>query len=300
VFFSVTTKVAYASANHVAHLLFLGYLALLAVGLGLSALVVFMLRRRDRAGQTAARALRESEERIRQVFELSPIGKALISLDGHYLQVNAAMCELTGYSTAELYHRRVADLTHPDDLADDVAGMDDLLAGRRDTYTVEKRLLTPDGGTVWASKLTSLVRDEEGIPLYFIAHLQDITERRHHEGQLATERRRFRDAEAIGHIGSWEMDVATDTAIWSETLLELYGLDPVDFTGDFTAILAGIHPDDRGEVEAAVRACAGAGTPGICAIGPSGPTMVDSVGSKSRGPDTSTGRGCGWPEQSST
>jgi len=261
VFSSVTTSVAYASANRLSHLLFDGYLTLLAIGLGLSALVVFMLRRRDRAGQDSARALRESEERLRQVFELAPIGKALIGLDGRYLQVNAAMCDLTGYSMAQLHERTFADLTHPDDLAEDLAGMDRLLSGSQDIYTLEARLLTADGGTIWASKLTSLIRDDNGAPVYFVSHLQDITQRRQHDCLLARERRRFLDAEAIGHIGSWEMDVATETVIWSDTLLNLYGLDPIAFRGDFPSVLGCIHPDDREEVDAAIHACASTGEP---------------------------------------
>jgi PAS domain S-box-containing protein len=261
VFFSVTTRVAYASANRLARLLFFGYLALLAVGLGLSALVMFMLRRRDRANQKAAHELGESEERLRQVFELAPIGKALISLDGHYMQVNAAMCDLTGYSMAELHDRSFSDITHPDDLAEELAGMDELVRSDQDTYRLENRLVTADGGTVWTSKLTTMIRDDHGIPLYFVTHLQDITQRRQHEWALAKERRRFRDAETIGHIGSWEMDVATDAVIWSETLLELYGLDSVAFRGDFAAVLGCIHPDDQEEVEAAIRACASTGEP---------------------------------------
>ena len=261
VFFSVTTAVAYASANHVARLLFYGYLALLAIGLGLAALVVVMLRRRDRAGQTSARALRESEERLRQVFELAPIGKALVGVDGHYLQVNAAMRDLTGYSTPELCGRTLAELTHPDDRAGDRAGMDRLLLGDRDTYSVEKRLLASGGATVWALQSTSLIRGDDGMPLYFVAQVQDITERRRHEWLLAQERRRLDDAETIGHIGSWEMDIATRTAILSDTLLELYGLDPVAAGGDFAAVLACIHPDDREGVDEAMRACVSTGTP---------------------------------------
>ncbi len=259
VLFSATTTVADGPANHLAHVAIIGMG--LGLGLGLSVLVVFLLWRQDRSGQESARALRESEERLRQVFEFSPIGKSLISLDGRYLKVNAAMCALTGYSMADLCDRTFADITHPDDLAEDLAGMYKLISGDQVTYSVEKRLLTADGGTVWASKLTSMIRDDDGIPLYFVTHVQDISERRRHEWELAKECRRFKDAEAIGHIGSWEMDVATETVIWSEALLELYGLHPVDFGGDFAAVLACIHPDDREGVDVAIRACASTGEP---------------------------------------
>jgi PAS domain S-box-containing protein len=261
VFFSVTTAVAFASADHVTQILLYSYLALLGFGLGLAGLAMAMLRRRDQADQRKARALRESEQRLRQVFELTPIGKALIGLDGRFLQVNEAFAELTGYSDTELCTLTVAEITHPEDLADDLAGLHQLVTGERDTVTAEKRYLTADGRTVWVSKSASLIRDDDGTPRYFVSEIQDVSERRRTERALAKERSRFRAAEAIGHIGSWELDVATETVIWSDSLLELYGLDSEDFGGDFAGVLRCVHPDDRTDVEAAVRACAEYGEP---------------------------------------
>ena len=76
----------------------------------------------------AAAAARESEERLRLAFEHAPIGKALVGLDGRYKQVNQAMCNITGYSEADLLQMTIADTTHPDDLTADTAAMDKLLA----------------------------------------------------------------------------------------------------------------------------------------------------------------------------
>ncbi len=262
VFFSVTTKVAYATADHVSRLLFYGYLALMALGLGLAALVVVLLRRRDQASQRAVRALAESEDRFRQAFEHAPIGKALVGLDGRFQQVNPAMCTLTGYSAAELGELTVADVTHPDDLAADEAATDSLLAGERATYTIEKRYLTSAGDMVWASNSASLVRAADGAPLHVIAQVQDITERKHHEQILARERSRLSDAEAIGRTGSWEIDLATHEVIWSDSLLALYGINAATFRGQYPAgVLPRIHPDDRAQVDAAVRSCADTGAP---------------------------------------
>jgi PAS domain S-box-containing protein len=215
----------------------------------------------SKADRQSATARHASEERISQAFELAPIGKALIGLDGHYLQVNAAFCTLTGYTADELCCLTIADLTHPDDLADDLMGMEQLVAGDLDTYAVEKRYLTASGDTVRTSKLTSLIRDAESVPLYFVAQVQDISERRRSELALAKERRRLRDAEDIGHIGSWEMNVSTESVVWSDSLLELYGIDPTTFTGDYAGVLQHIHPDDRPDVDAAVLACGKTGEP---------------------------------------
>ena len=79
--------------------------------------------------------------------------------------------------------------------------------------------MTPAGREVWAAESASLMRREDGSPLHFIVQIQDITERKQHEQALAKERRRLRDAESIGRIGSWERDVATHAIIWSDTSL---------------------------------------------------------------------------------
>ena len=182
VFSSMTTTVAYASGNRLTDYLFYGYLALLLLGSVLAGLVVLMLRRRDRDEEQSAKALHESQERLRQAFELAPIGKALIGLDAHYLQVNEAFCVLTGRSSAELSHLALADLSHPDDLQDALAGMDQLLAGDLETYSLDVRYLTASGTTLRTSNLISLIRDEQGSPLYYVAHIQDISEETARDG----------------------------------------------------------------------------------------------------------------------
>ena len=86
-------------------------------------------------------ALRESEARFKGAFENSATGMSLIGLDGHWLKVNRAVCELTGYSEAELLARSFQDLTHPDDLHFGPASLGDLLSGKRETIQIEKRYL---------------------------------------------------------------------------------------------------------------------------------------------------------------
>ncbi|MDQ3343988.1 MAG: response regulator, partial [Actinomycetota bacterium] len=207
------------------------------------------------------RALRESEDRFRSAFDNAPIGMALIALDGRFEQVNQALCELTGYGDRQLLELAITDITHPDDLAEDLAGRTRLLAGRETTYRLEKRYLMATGGVVWAAKSVSLVCGDDGAPRHFIAQIQDISERKKHEQLLSEERRRLRDAQSIGHLGSWEMDVPAGTVAWSDTLFGLYGLDPAGFTGDYEAALLCIHPDDRPMVDAATLSCRSTGKP---------------------------------------
>jgi len=109
---------------------------------------------------------------------------ALVAPDGKWLRVNRSICEITGYSESELLERSFQDITHPDDLALDLANVDKMLAGDIDSYQMEKRYYHKSGAIVWALLSVSLVRDEEGRPRFFIGQIQDITSRKESERQL--------------------------------------------------------------------------------------------------------------------
>lgn len=136
----------------------------------------------DRVGLERERA--EQDARFRATFDAAPIGMALVAPDGRFLKVNPALCELTGYSAVDLCVCTFADITHPDDLAKDLALVDDVLAGRRGHYVMEKRYLRADGSVIWVLLSVSLVRDGDGEPLYFISQIQDIDERKRFEEEL--------------------------------------------------------------------------------------------------------------------
>ncbi|MBW3622975.1 MAG: PAS domain S-box protein [Armatimonadetes bacterium] len=133
-------------------------------------------------------ALRESEERFRGAFDNAPIGVALVSLDGRWLQVNRALCEITGYSEEELRSMNFRVISHPDDLKTSVEKARQLLAGEIPNYQIEKRYFHKQGHVIWALINSSLVRDSEGRPLYFIAQIQNISERKEMEEALARAR----------------------------------------------------------------------------------------------------------------
>jgi len=209
-------------------------------------------------------ALRESEDRFRSAFEDAPIGKALVDVQGRHMKVNGALCALTGYSEQQLLGLTVAEITHPGDRAADRAAIARLLAGEASTYTMEKRYLTATGQVIWTTSSVSLVRAGDGSPLHLITQVQDITERKGHERVLAEERRRLHDAQVVGRVGSWELEVADDAdhkVTWSDSLFRLYGLDPEEFAGNYAAALGCIHPADRGEVDAATTASLSTGVP---------------------------------------
>lgn len=129
-------------------------------------------------------ALQESEERFRSTFNAAAIGMALVSLEGRFTQVNDALCHIVGYTAAELQHKTFQDITHPDDLEADLAYAQELLDGTRTSYQMEKRYFHKDGHVIWVLLSGAAVRDSNGKVLYFIAQIEDITERRQMLEQL--------------------------------------------------------------------------------------------------------------------
>jgi diguanylate cyclase (GGDEF)-like protein/PAS domain S-box-containing protein len=133
----------------------------------------------------AEEALKESEERFRGAFNDAPIGVALVGLDGRYLRVNRALCEMLGYSEEELLEKTTTEVTHPDDCE---AGRERtsrvLEEGVGGNYHLEKRYVHAEGRTVWVLSSVSLVRDPQGNPSHFVSLYQDITERKALEERL--------------------------------------------------------------------------------------------------------------------
>jgi len=123
----------------------------------------------------------ESEESFFGAFEHAPIGVALVSPDGRWLKVNRALCDLVGYSEAELLARTFQDISHPEDLAADLENQRRMIAGEAHAYQAEKRYLHARGHIVTALLNVSLIRDRQGQPRHFITQIQDITARKQAE-----------------------------------------------------------------------------------------------------------------------
>ncbi len=128
--------------------------------------------------------LRSSEERFRCSFDEARIGMLMIGIDGRFERVNDAFCAIVGHTREQLVGLARESITHPDDVAADVAAVRAMLAGTSTSHMRDKRYLHAAGQVVWASINLTLIRDSAGRPLHFIAQVQDITDRRSHEVQL--------------------------------------------------------------------------------------------------------------------
>ena len=144
----------------------------------------------------ADEALRESEERFRRVFEEGPLGLALVGKDYHFVKVNAALCQMVGYSETSLLQMTFADITYPDDLQADVELAERLFSGEIPFYTLRKRYVKKNGEIIWINLTGSMVHDKDGAPIYGLAMIEDITEVKHSqevENRLASDLAASRD-----------------------------------------------------------------------------------------------------------
>jgi PAS domain S-box-containing protein len=188
-----------------------------------------------------------------RAMEHSAIGTALVGLDGGWLRINAALRSFLGYDLDELALLTFQDLTHPDDLGADLARLEALLAGTITSYQMDKRYIRKDGAVVWAELTVGLVRDDEGQPLFFISHVQDIGARKAEE----IERLRLSDratlAAQAAQIGIFEWDLVTNVVNWSPEMFELYRVAPPSGPLDYAFFARNIHPDDARPLEKAIQ-----------------------------------------------
>jgi PAS domain S-box-containing protein len=137
----------------------------------------------------AEEALKESEERFRQVYEGMAVGVARVSPASQIEAANEAYCRMLGYREEELIGKHLRDITHPETIEANLRKQAQLAAGEINHYRMEKRFIHKDGHVVHGILDANLVRDAEGNPLYSLGSVVDITDRRRMEEQLHQQER---------------------------------------------------------------------------------------------------------------
>jgi PAS domain S-box-containing protein len=134
----------------------------------------------------------ENAALFRETFEYAPVGMCTVRLDGRFLQMNAAFCRMMGYSKEELLQATWVSLIHGDDLESSVQTSEWLKIEPGRSVDKEYRNIHRSGIVVWVRVRVSLVRDAGGNPCYFVAHIEDIGERKWAAEALRESEERFR------------------------------------------------------------------------------------------------------------
>ncbi|HEU4507301.1 MAG TPA: PAS domain S-box protein [Pyrinomonadaceae bacterium] len=199
--------------------------------------------------QRASDVLSASENRFRRYFELGLIGMALTSPAKRFLEVNDELCRILGYTREELLQKSWAELTHPDDLADDVEQFDRVITGETDGYTLDKRWIRKDWQIINSIVSAKSVRRANGSVDYLVKLVQDITERKRAEEKLQRSEMYLAEGQRLSHTASWAWNVSTGEVYWSPELFRIYGLDSDKVKPGYPDALEYVHAEDRARAQ---------------------------------------------------
>ena len=205
-------------------------------------LIAFLLKTEERR-ILAESALRESEDRFKNVFEAANVGKS-ITLPTGEINVNRAFCDMLGYSPEELRSRRWQELTPPEDIEGIERILEPLLRGEKDSARFTRRYVCRDGAMLWADVSVAMRRDRDGRPLHFISTIVDITDRRRAEDELRERESRYRTLFDESPVAIWEEDFSAIKARFDE--LRRAGV--TDLRAHFNS-----HPEEVAPLAALVR-----------------------------------------------
>lgn len=149
-------------------------------------------KRAEAERQRTTERLRASEEQFRLMFEEAPIGAAQVALDGRFVRVNRALCDILGYTRAELERLSFQEITLPEDLQASLRLGQQVTSGEAPRYRLEKRYIRKNGTPVTISVNGSIVRDAAGRADHYIAQIEDISDRKRAERALRESEQKFR------------------------------------------------------------------------------------------------------------
>ena len=175
--------------------------------------------------------LQEREEQLHATFEQAAVGIAHIAPDGQWLRVNQKLCQIVGYSQDELLELTFQDITHADDLGSDLEYMRQMLAQEIETYSLEKRYIRKDGCLVWINLTVSLVWASPQLPKYFIAVVDNISQRKQIEKKLRESEKSYRQIIETAQEGIWLLNPEGNTSFVNPKMAEMLGYTPAEMLG---------------------------------------------------------------------
>jgi PAS domain S-box-containing protein len=182
----------------------------------------------DPFSQLKAR-LKESEARFSAVFERSEIGIAISDMEGRVLESNSSLERILGYTKEELKNRPFTDFTNPDDAALEWSFVQEVIAGKRDHYEIEKRYIRKDGQPIWVRLIGTMVLEEKDTPAFGIALIEDITERKKAEEAFKKSNRKINEILESIQEDFYVLDHDWNFVYASKTFTSRIGKEPEDF-----------------------------------------------------------------------
>jgi diguanylate cyclase (GGDEF)-like protein/PAS domain S-box-containing protein len=202
---------------------------------------------RDITPEVAASAkARASDERFRRVFDESPVAMGLVSLDMRVQRCNAAMERLLGYTSTEMAGRTLDSVTHPDDSHEDVEALRHLVENTDlVSHQIQKRFIRKDGTTVVGRVTGTLIRDDDGEPMYGIGTVEDLTATLGAFTSIQEQKEQLAQTLEAAGVATWDLDLSNMRQTVSDNYADVLGI-PFDQVPDtFDEVVEMVHPDDR-------------------------------------------------------
>ena len=193
-----------------------------------------------------------AKQLFRYLFEQASLGIAVEDLEGKLLLANPALCSMLGYTEEELCGMSCSQFASPEDSQDDWVLFQQLRAGVIDQYSLEKRYVRKGGAQLWGHLNVSLLKEGDGGPPLVFAFVEEITERKLAEQELARSNERFRLAVEAGKSVGWEWDTKSGRDSWFGDLQTMFGIPSDTFVGRVEDFYGHVHPEDRQMVAKAV------------------------------------------------
>ncbi|WP_242578000.1 PAS domain S-box protein [Chroococcus sp. FPU101] len=170
-------------------------------------------------------ALLHSETQFRAIFEQASVGIGIVALSGQFIRVNQRYCELTGYSEAELQEKTYQDILHPEDFNPNTDTPD------MNNFSVEKRYIRKDNSIIWIHLSGSIVKDQNGQPMYIVGVVEDITERKQAITALKESEERYRRIIETTAEGVWSIDLNNRTTFVNQRMAQMLGYTVEEMLG---------------------------------------------------------------------
>jgi PAS domain S-box-containing protein len=185
-------------------------------------------------------------------FAHTAVGLAIADREGKILEANSAFLDVVGRTFEELSRETVDSITHPADREANAKGVRSLHSGESPDFQIEKRYVRLDGSAIWVRNSLSVLRDDEGEPIYTMCICENIDSRKRAEEASAQARETLELATRAADLGVWDVDLISGEMMWTRRCREIFDV-PMDVPLTMDDFYAGLHVDDRKRVAEVIQ-----------------------------------------------